>query len=848
MTILILIFILLGVEVSHAQPISSPPGVIAGETDGTNRQRYREIKFTTGTTTNNADGSMTVDNSPVSATGWTDLGAQVVLTTSSDNVGVGTINPEAKLHVKGGIIADGSFSGMLLGNNMKIDGDTTRKMTFSQTAGTYNENVRFDLDTTTNTLAVDSTTGVTDIDMSPFTVTASAFVGDGSGLTGISGGSGGVGIGTTGWMPYYAANGSNVVASNNIQLVGANVGIGTSTASQKLTVTGNQIINSTGALYFGDTSKFLVASATTNGNIDFYTASSLKRMSIQNGGSVVINDDSTDDIVPFRVETNTDANALYADGATNNIGIGTVGPVSKLQVNGTVTAIAFSGDGSALTGISSSGGGWQDGGTNVYLTATSDNVGIGTTTPTSGFKLDVRGNQYVSGLVGIGTVSPASAFEVVQSTFANSGTFTRTTSNTTGVLSAGKLNARSSGSTTDGFGPLFAFTLEDTSLTNAPLGYIGAVRAGADNTGDIVISPSVTGTPTEGLRVMSGGNVGIGTSKPLALVSIGTGIAVADYTNVGAGDVYIKNDLEVDGTLYGNGSGLTGIAGWVDGGTNIYASPTTDNVAIGTTTPTQKLTVVGTVSATAFVGDGSGLTGVGASGWTDAGTSIFPTATSDQIAIGTTTPVSGAALTVLGTIAGSGSGPLSITNGNVGIGTFATPTVLLHVGNTAGSPTSVGANDVYIQNDLEVDGTIYGNGAGLTNAAGWTDGTNVVYTTVAADKVGIGTSTPNRLLAIHTSDPDTYPSFGVCNSVGECFRVEANSTNDTSRVSIGSAQNVSLDFNANDVTLLKLESSGNVGIGTVGSGGAIFVSPDNTCSKCGPNNSDVWACASVACP
>ena len=76
---------------------------------------------------------------------------------------------------------------------------------------------------------------------------------------------------------------------------------------------------------------------------------------------------------------NVNSGVLVVEGDNNNVGIGSTFPRSKLDVAGTVTATAFSGDGSGLTGIP--GGGWTDGGTNVYLTTTTDNVGIGTTQP-----------------------------------------------------------------------------------------------------------------------------------------------------------------------------------------------------------------------------------------------------------------------------------------------------------------------------------------------------------------------------------------------------------------------------------------------------------------------------------
>ncbi len=155
------------------------------------------------------------------------------------------------------------------------------------------------------------------------------------------------------------------------------------------------------------------------------------------------------------------------------------------------------------------------------------------------------------------------------------------------------------------------------------------------------------------------------TAGPYALYSLQThGIFVDDLSNVGVGTQSPAGKLHVDGgkATSGNwGADLVfkaqdGGDGWAmqnngapggdiillpgEGGEEIGAgSPGPDgNVGIGTTIPTTKLDVLGTVTATAFVGDGSNLSGIVIdSGWTISGNDIY-SSLSGNVGIGTTSP------------------------------------------------------------------------------------------------------------------------------------------------------------------------------------------------------------------
>lgn len=83
------------------------------------------------------------------------------------------------------------------------------------------------------------------------------------------------------------------------------------------------------------------------------------------------------------------------------------------------------------------------------------------------------------------------------------------------------------------------------------------------------------------------------------------------------------------------GQGILVDDSWVHGSNKVTLTKTTDNVGIGSSTPTQKLDVKGTVRATSFLGDGSKLTGISSGLWETNNVGID---TFNKVGIGTVVP------------------------------------------------------------------------------------------------------------------------------------------------------------------------------------------------------------------
>jgi hypothetical protein len=312
-------------------------------------------------------------------------------------------------------------------------------------------------------------------------------------------------------------------------------------------------------------------------------------------------------------------------------------------------------------------------------------------------------------------------------------------------------------------------------------------------------------TLSDGIITDNGSNVGIGTISPASKLDIAGKIKITDGTE-GLGKVLTSDAAGLaswatpsgglaNGALAGNTPYWNGTS-WVTNSSNIFNNG--GNVGIGTTTPANKLDVVGAIKVSAGFKADNGSASVASYRFdSDANTGLFlPVA--DNLAVTT-----------------NGSEKMRITSaGNVGIGT-TTPADKLTV-QTSGYGIS------------QTDGTV-SVGTYINASGGWlgtksnhplyffTSNNNPSMTLTTGGNLGIGTLTPIAPLQFSNSlINNKVVLFDCCNSDHQFygFGVNTNSLRYQVAESISSHVFYAGSSASTSNELMRIQGNGNVGIGT----------------------------------
>ncbi|MBC7836432.1 hypothetical protein H7X87_01495, partial [Acetobacteraceae bacterium] len=716
---------------------------------------------------------------------------------ASGNVGIGTTSPYAKLSVVGDVVAarfvatttaTSTFAGPIQASCFSTDGTTCLTSSGGSSFGQGWEIVN-------GYLAPTTTIGII--------VAASSTIGDGTatgGLT-ISG---------------------NATTTGNLKVLGSGVLSGNSAIDNFFNVTGtlpSVITTSTWGAHFDVTgagsSNAINGAARFSYNVGYTGSGRTFGVYASNtsegvGSNLSIGSTGTSPTANTGIYALSSAasvtsgikiGGMFEANSSSGFNFGTIGKTVQNRANATNIAVAG-------FGRNTSSGGVQIGGYFSLANSTSSIFTSGAliadnsdqTSPI--FLAQDNGSTIFSiidgGNVGIGTTSPYAKLSVAGDVVAARFVATTTATSTFG----GGLDIASG-----------CFALAGTCISTGNLGLTGTQGQVAYFSG----TNSAVGTSS--LFIASSGRIGIGTTTPESIFTVGAAGAVAsfgNYTNTTVYSMFAQQSAGVGRAMFGYDSSSNNavVQGVVSKGiefnvnSNTFGAgtamfiDTSGNVGIGTTSPYAKLSVAGNavfdqqISANYYTATSTTIA------------STFPYAS--------TTAISSTNASTTNQTISSVLSSLLKTNSTGGVIAAVAGTDYALPGETAFKDWSIQGNGYLAPTTtrgiIVAASSTIGNGTqtgGLTiNGGATTTGNQYI-----AGNVGIGTTSPSTALSVQ----GTNLRLRLSNSTISTGRMWDLTSGDGGLFTIR-------DFSAGDLARLSIDSSGNVGIGTtspalVGSGG-----------------------------